>query len=272
MLNDRIKVYLDDIIDVAFKDESAENIKKYKDYNLSILNKESKTTGGCYYFDGCRIQVYNPSLGTKHLAKCCLHELSHHIDYMKHGTSGHQKPFYEVYEKLIYASLDMGILKKEDFDDHWAADQNKVRKIVERYVPHPVPYKEKEVKVIKIKNSFAIKDVLKKRGYTWNSLEQVWEIDYTKEEVDYLRRYISDKPIIKKPYFYIEKSSMYIDAILTIEVTGNINAQLLKEYGFYFNKFASRWQIKIQTDDKDKLFNKIKNDNRFSGCTFRVVK
>lgn len=272
MLNDRIKIYLDDIIDVAFAGESVENIKKYKSYNLKILNKECRTSGGMYIFNGCQIQVYNPSLGTKHLAKCCLHELSHHIDYMKHGTSGHQKPFYEIYEKLIFASLNMGILQKEDFDDKWAADQNKVRKIVARYIPEPVDYMSKEMKVIKIKNGFNIKNSLRKRGYTWNALEQVWEINYTKDEYLFLYGCISQYPIYGKPYFYIEDTGMYINAIITIEASGNITSDILKPYGFYYNKYASRWQTKIHTNDAEELFKKLRNDKKLTGISFKLAK
>ena len=102
VLDRRIKHIMDDIIDVAYKNEDPVMKKKFHQYKLSIIPTENESKSGDYAPATRQIRVYNPSYGTRHMAKCCIHELSHHIDCILHGTSGHQKPFYEIYKRLAY--------------------------------------------------------------------------------------------------------------------------------------------------------------------------
>ena len=278
MLEIRIKKYMDDIVNVAFKDEEDALRNKYKRYYLKILVKEKATSSGCYYPDKSLIEIYNPSLGARHLAKCCLHELSHHIDKCKNGETGHQKPFYEVYRKLIYASLDMGILTAVDFDDHFSSDQNKVRKMVSEYIPHPIEYKLPEEAIIKVKNAFAYKDILKDSGFRWNKIEQTWEKDYSEEDEAFLKSFgvLSDKETedLRTAYYLIKDNNMYIDAVVYIEASGNAYEcrEVLKEYHFYFNKELKKWVYKVDAAEKDKMLLILKTDDRLRTCNFGILK
>ena len=139
MLHERLKKLMDDIIDVAFSsndDISDYTKKRFKWFKLYVLPKESKTSSGRYIIDTHTIEIYNSRLGGDHMAKCCLHELSHHIDWCLNGTTGHKDPFYAVYAKLIYASLDMGILQLSNFEDSWSSDSEKVQEIIKGYCHH----------------------------------------------------------------------------------------------------------------------------------------
>lgn len=282
MLNKRIKKFLDDIIEVAFPDKDKTERKKYKDYSLNILVKENTSTSGMYRENSKSIEVYNPSLGSKHLAKCCLHELSHHIDACQHGTSGHQKPFYGIYAKLIYASLDMGILSVKDFDDNWSSDQNKVRAIVAKYVPHPVEYKSEFNPVARVYNGFTVKEVLKQNGYRWNGVEQVWEknIYRNREEEE---KFLADSSISKQPaeyvelpgpYYVIVQPEMYVDAVVYIAASGDTyeKKEALKKYHFYFSKDKKMWLCKVKSSELEHMMKSLKTDETLKGLSFGVLK
>lgn len=282
MLNKRIKKFLDDIIEVAFPDKDKTERKKYKDYSLNILVKENTSTSGMYRENSKSIEVYNPSLGSKHLAKCCLHELSHHIDACQHGTSGHQKPFYGIYAKLIYASLDMGILSVKDFDDNWSSDQNKVRAIVAKYVPHPVEYKSEFNPVARVYNGFSVKEALKQNGYRWNGVEQVWEknIYRNREEEE---KFLADSSISKQPaeyveltgpYYVIVQPEMYVDAVVYIAASGDTyeKKETLKKYHFYFSKDKKMWLCKVKSSELEHMMKSLKTDETLKGLSFGVLK
>lgn len=282
ILNKRMKKFLDDIIDVAFSDKDKTDRKKYKKYTLNIMVKENATTSGMYRENSKSIEVYNPSLGSKHLAKCCLHELSHHIDACQHGTSGHQKPFYGIYAKLIYASLDMGILSVKDFDDSWSSDQNKVRAIVAKYVPHPVEYKAEFNPVVRVYNGFSVKDVLKQNGYRWNGVEQVWEktIYRNREEEEKILTgsSISKQPAeyveLPGPYYIIVQPEMYVDAIIYIVAEGNTydRRDHLKKYHFYYSKEKKTWLCKVKASELKNMLKSLEADADLAGIRFGVLR
>lgn len=269
MLNARIKGYLNDIIDVAFADDPGEERKRYKAFKLRISTKENKTSSGTYSVKRREVCVFNPSLGAKHLAKCCLHELSHHIDYCQNGKSGHQKAFYDVYAKLVYASLDMGILEKKDFDDNWSSDQNKVRTILKKYVPHPVEYERNEKEIIRVYKGYDVRNELKEHGYGWNSLEQVWEKtvwNKQKEELFLVGLGVESYEIIKP--------DMYIDAIVYIAAEGRTyeKRDLLKEYRFYYDGEKEKWLKKVKSSEYNNIIITLRNDCKLSGIKFDVLK
>ena len=282
LLERRIKRYMDDIIDVAFPDKEETDIARYKNYHLKILPKENSSSSGHYIYDGNKIEIYNPSLGECHLAKCCLHELSHHIDRMQNGKSGHQQPFYDVYAKLIYASLDMKILTVKDFDDNWSSDANKVKKIVKEYVPKPVDYCLQKDVLIRVYNGFIFKDVLKLRGYKWNGIEQVWErmhgFNSPEEEA-----FLSEMGVFKLPdnatppkgaYYKIEEAEMHIKAIIYLIAEGDTYKfkDTLKEYGFYYKPEDKTWVLKLKANDKNWMLKQLKEDARLKGCSIKVMK
>jgi len=239
-----IKKILDDIIDVAYPDSG----NRFKRYKLYLNTEEKDNYSGVYFLKDQRIEIYNMSLGARHVAKCCLHELSHHIDYCLHGTTGHQKPFYEAYQKLIYASLNMGILNKGDFDDFWSQDKNKVKRIVAAYKPEPVDYKLPEQRMLKVRNCFDKKESLKQLGYRWNKLEQVWEKE-VKKDTDETNKVeelgIDDYEIVTH--------GLYINAVIYIEASGDTynSKEQLKKLGFFYDKKNKKWRMKTTIKGKE---------------------
>lgn len=282
ILERRIKGYLDDIVDVAFSYETEKQRNKYKFYELDILSKENKTSSGMYSIKNRSISIYNTSLGAKHIAKCCLHELSHHIDYVKHNKTGHQKPFYAIYAQLIYASIDMGILSKKDFYDNWSSDGNKVKAIVENYKPGQSDYNKKEAYTIKVYNSYKIREKLKENKYFWNDVEKTWEKDiegdYSEEE-DFLKS-IGLMSILEKTddyngaYYAAVESGMYVDALCEIEVAGKTyeKKEILKFYGFYYKSKTNTWAIKVRASRLNEYLYMLKEDPELRELKYKINK
>ncbi len=242
----RIKRFLNLIIDTAYENESDYIRNRYKDFWISIVNKELKSSNGKYYPEDKRIEVYNPHRGYKGMAKTCIHELAHHIDYCKHGSTGHKDPFYKEYKRLIYTSMDLGVLSANDFsNDLYSADSKKVDKIVREYVPHKINRNRNHPSVIRIRKGYDIRHQLKERGYRWNSIEEVWEKEIwdTAEEVAFLEQIGHDNYTIDTP-------DMYIHPVIRIIAQGDTytHKEELKQEGFYYVAKTNTWICKTDNE------------------------
>jgi len=283
MLYQRLKKLMDDIVDVAFANTNMSDgmRNRLKWYKLYILPKESKTSSGRYVIDTHTIEIYNARLGGQHMAKCCLHELSHHIDWCLHGSTGHKDPFFEVYAMLIYAALNMQVLTQADFDDNWSKDQERVREIVDQYCPHPVDYSMEDLPdVIKVHNSYPIKNQLRDAGYTWNNIEMVWEkeSDSLDEDERQLEQFGAvfcspgaEEP--RKPWYSIEEMSMLMDPTVYIEAKDwgirTYDARdALKKQGFRFSGDTKKWLLKIKSNDYNQKMEELENDPGLHGLEF----
>ena len=276
MLEDRMRKILNDIIDVAFSDKSVNERRQYKAFKFRISQSEKKTIGGSYYPKEKLVEVNNPSLGAKHIAKCCLHELSHHIDCCQNGVSGHQKPFYAIYTRLIYASLDMGILEKEDFKDLWARDGKKVWSIIENYAPRPVYYEMPSTPYVCVYNAYSVKNALKESGYRYNKLEQTWEKetdDASKEELFLSTLKVKSIKDSTLPYYVIKTPGMKIDAKIYIEATGDTYSvkDTLKKYGFFYKKEEKKWLAKVNASEKDAFLKELQDNRELNKLKFEVI-
>ena len=292
VLEKRIKKLLDDITDLAMKNEPEAVVKRYKDYDLFIVNKEFSSFAGRWFgpriddkdktkYRRPYIEVYNLSRGASETAGTLLHELSHQVDYVRHGDTGHQKPFYEAYAQLIYASLDLGILSRKDYESlEWGSDKNKVMAIVNRYEPHPVKYSMNDVMIIKAYNCYDQKEELKKRGYGWNAIELSWEKEA--EDLEAEERYLRGLGAIrvnagvkeKRFHYTTEKYSMYVDAIAYIEAIGETYAKKedLKKRGFVFNQARKSWVLRTKTSVVKKMMEELSSDANYEGIIFKTMK
>lgn len=281
MLNIRIKRYLNDIIDVAYPDATDNELRLYKGFYIYVTPQEKKRSAGVYYPNERKIELYNARLGINHMLKCSLHELSHHLDYCINGEIGHRKPFYNEYRKLIYASMDMGIFTADVFDDNWSSDQNKVRKIVSEYKPNPVEYNPSFPPIIKVYNAYSIKEDLKTKKYTWNTIEQFWEKETTNiiEETQFLEQLKCLKSdtediTIKRPYYVIEDSSFIIVPVVYIEAIGDTYTykEILKQYGFFFKEKGKKWIKKVNVKNYDREIDNLYSVEELQDIKFEALK
>ena len=265
LLNERIKRILLDIIDVAYSDESDYMRDKYKEFRLLIEQQTRASYHGRYTFSDKTIVIVNMYRGTGPVVATCLHELSHHIDYIKNGRSGHQKPFYIIFRRLIYASLDIRITKKSDFITTDASDSNKVRNIIDEYIPHKVSYTLPSEKLIKVRGHYNKRQVLKEFDFSWNAIEQVWEKPLTDEKKD-----AAIMKAIGIDDYEISDSSIYVDAICYLYASGKTYdvKDILKAAGFYYNADNKLWLKKVKSDDFNDLLNKYRFDDKFKAVEF----
>lgn len=261
----RLKRVLCDIIDVAYGGEPAANIRKYKTFTISIESTVSRTFNGAYIISERRIRLVNLTNGAGANAKTCLHELAHHIDAMQNGRTGHQKPFYMAYAKLIYASLDMGITTFKDFEGSGSNDSRKVHKIVQLYSPRKVDYLPQSV--IFTKGGFNHREELKQMGFRWNGLEKRWEKNYEGDSDDAFMKTlgISD--------YSVTGDCFHLNAVVTLVASGNTYSckDVLKKEGFHYNATDKRWQKKIPAEASDNVLKQYQaKNNTFLGVTFSI--
>ena len=274
-LNLKIKSILCDIIEIAYPGDP--DLKKLKSFSYYVIDKTLKTASGYYYPNERRIEVFNLSYGPGHIAKCSIHELSHHVDQVKNHCTGHQKSFYECYAKLIYASLDMGIFTKEDFYDPNHRDHYKVDRILSRYSPRPCNWKMPDIQYVKVYNGFSVKDKLKANGYAWNGLEKIWEKypdDLEKEIIWLEQQGVSSQDNYQgMPYYRIDDAFskiVNVDPVVTIEAKGNTFdvKDILKEQGFKYHKDEKKWVKKVCSSKYYDTRARLYKDERLSCVTF----
>ena len=80
-------------------------------FTLELISEDSKTVHGDYTPDKKRIRVFNAiNKNREHLFATAVHELCHHIEFSKHGESGHGTRFYSIlYDLFVIALRDEDI-------------------------------------------------------------------------------------------------------------------------------------------------------------------
>ena len=251
-LSYKLKKTANDIIDCAYRSENNSN---YKRFEIITTNNEKKTfLGDCRYNPETKkstIRIVNLNIVSWQSAIITLlHEVSHHIDYINRQFSDHSEAFYSIHKKLLFTAFDMGIISKydvlNDAQTGSAANRNKLARMMEDYIPHPVAYKQNIISLY-IYNIYSQKDFLKGRGYSWNPLDKAWtkELDCSEEktEREYLIQTLSipDKDIISKSGGSI--ATRLTKTIFFYNVPYE-SRETMKQYGY---KWSSEKKVWIKT-------------------------
>ncbi|NFI02366.1 hypothetical protein FDB15_18255 [Clostridium botulinum] len=243
----RLWILCCDIIDYAFKDIDDKKKKRYKHVFFEISNKEMGTFHGDYSGKDNKIRIFNLSRDDESTLCTSLHELAHHIDYVNRGTSDHSKEFYNVYKELIKAAIEMELITKEQILNlkRDASDTNKVKKIVEELNINKIDKYKKDKLIIKIKNSFDIKDKLKALGYGWNGTSKVWEkeiLAIDKENENKKIESLTNQENIE----IAPANEIKFDCYTYLLVSKSFEyKQQLKERGYYYDAKRKGWRKKI---------------------------
>lgn len=192
----QIKRMLDDIIDVAYRQTTdPKMLTQFKRFSIFCTEEQTKSKlGDCWHNkDGSASirlmwlgrQRYQDSLIT------AIHEVSHHVEKSLHGRSGHGPEFYRIHKLLLYAAFDMGILTVDDVihSESNARNRDKLARMMNDYVPHPVDYK-KDVVHIFVYNAADKKAPLTVRGYGWNKLDTAWTKEIPKYDIEKEKQYL----------------------------------------------------------------------------------
>lgn len=182
-INQKFHKLLENIIDIAYHDEPKENVEKYKKFKLNILTDNRKSCHGWCNTKTKLIVIFNVmDRESGQVFMTIIHELAHHIDGVKHGRSGHQKPFYEEYKRLAYTAIDLGIATKDDFShSEDSRGHKKVEKFINEYTPylqdHKLPVYQGEEKAAYIAaygRVYRLRKTLAKKGFRYCISKRTW--------------------------------------------------------------------------------------------------
>lgn len=249
-----IRQMLHDIIEVAFSDEQ-DKMPFYKKFFLEFSNKQVKSFAGRYFPSRKSIEIVGLERPTKHIIITTLHEVAHHIDHMKRNTTGHGPEFYAVYEKLIHAALDMGIISMNDVNTVCdVSDREKIKKMLDTYEKSEVVYKQNQF-VIAVGNGYSIREQLKMRGYKWDTLSQVWKLEGDKTKIDEERLFLDS---ISVKYEISDAKDYNVKAMGTIVAgQGSFDYKdILKEHGFHYSK-EKTWKKTMPFAEMDSQIKKL---------------
>ena len=243
------KKTLNDIIDIAYENDP--KIKSYKHFTITCESKKYHFLGQ-YIPDESRIRLCEiENEPHTNVMVVALHELSHHIEYVKTGQVGHQEGFYAIHKHLLFTAFDMGILKMEDVtasEKKHDRNNNKLAKMMSEYIPHPVEYKKKSI-TINVYNSYDFKEILKERGYKYNSIDKSWAktIEEHCNEVEALIEEGIDRNNIK----VIDGKSPVNKLKVKIQITGSTYEQKndIKSCEFIWDKELRLWYKNIFKED-----------------------
>lgn len=264
VLNRRLKATLNDVIDAAFPEDSVGKRGLYKKFRIQVLNETRKSKNGDYVGSEALIRIYNAFRDSEDIALTSLHELSHHIDRVQRGKTDHQKEFYAVYTKLIYAALNLRVISKEAVQrlDRNSADGAKVLKIVEKWAPNYVEKdsNKKDSVFICASNCFEQRNFLKDRGYQWNSMEKTWEKEIPAEEAEVEKTLLKENGVVE---VQIREPGLSCDLFIEIYAEGDTyeKRDALYKNKFRFNKMKKKWSRQVrQSELKDVIADLQKND------------
>ena len=174
--NRKIKEKLDKCLENAFFVNSTE----YKKYNIQLVDSYSNKFNGEYITSAATLIVQKDETRCKDLEfATAIHELSHHVEYVKHGYTKHDETFLKIQRTLLNAAFNLGFLNpcklllEEEFLSV-ASECNKIKQDCLNY--------------IKIKN-----------------LKQNWDIQFT---------YFEEKAKKDKGYTYIPSKDCWYRFVL----------------------------------------------------------
>lgn len=253
-MNWAVKKTLDDIIDVAYKDESKQRRKFFKWFEINLIVKPNHSYLGVYKPEKKEILINSLNTDDTQIIITCIHELSHHIDQCKHGSTGHQSPFYEEYRRLLYAAMNMGLFSPEDFVKRETRDFNKVKKMLDEWTAELIDYKNNLIK-LKVNIPFEQKDAVKTRGYRWNGIEKVWEIEILEDKESEERAFLKMIGCVDVRVNDANKFAMSAIGYIKAGKGSFDYKDQLKEKGFFYSNKA--WYKKINAQEYEQELAKL---------------
>lgn len=235
---------LEDIAKAAYPD------KRNQKFFIKLINEERKSFHGDWMpgKDGPNeIRIFNFNRGISQIIKTSIHELAHNMDNSIYKDTGHTKRFYEVYKNLVEVALGWGII--DEFKDSSTKD---VKMMIKHHgEPNPRKdigeYRPNEV-ILKVFNSYPIKDVLKEDGFRYNSLEKTWIKECKTEEVEnYISNY-KDK-LDEENFVIMRYTEIDVKMQVKIILDGNTYSYKdeIKQMGYKYQD--KKWYKKMELSE-----------------------
>ena len=261
-LSNELKRQMNDIIDVAYKNEAPHIIRQYQRFAIFGTTKTLRSRHGDCLFDDDKssiIRILNlAGRDPNDVLITTIHEVAHHIDFSIRGASGHDKDFYAVMKRLLCAALDMGILTLYDLVDEdrieesHSSGRRKVGKMMADYVPQPIAYKQ-NISTLLVYNCYFIREHLKNREYRWNGLDKAWVKELQMSEIESEKKFLISLGVSEDD---IKEQSSKGVSIRQRKIVCLYNVpfefkDIPKELGYRWNTTEKRkyWEKRIFEDD-----------------------
>lgn len=237
--------------------------KSVNDFKIKISPEIRQSFHARYFLNKRLIEVYNLYRDGQFIIAALIHEFAHHIAWTRHKDSKHDKLFYQILKELLSAAVRLGYL---DYGKIKEVDDARDIRMMEKYfgpvteIYNPEKNHHKDQSVIKVRNSFSIKDQLKERGYKYNSQEKAWQKEINNSDAESEKEYIesiADQAEIDIISFSDISLTVYYYIIISgkpYELTDNLK-KLGYWYGGYYQK--DKWVKKVEgrnlLDEQKKL-------------------
>lgn len=257
-----IKKILEDIVYHTYNGTVSDEVfTKMNKFYVRLENKIVGSYHGYYRYTDSSITIVNLFRKQTNIICTTIHELAHHVDRVFRGKSDHSKEFYEVFADLLYTGLNMGLFDQKDALNMQtdASDSNKIKKILDAYVPNPIAYKQNEKRIV-VRNCFSVKDTLKEGGFSYNGLSNTWEKVVATEDVP---KYEEVLKKLECEYDIVDAGAMNIEANGTLIASEGSyeHREELKASGFFFSQKKKCWMKKINMEDYEVEMNSLKHLN-----------
>ena len=270
----QLKEQLDNIIENAYYNDPLKN--KYKQFTLKVHDKEIKSYSGLYDQRTKKIEIFDIRDSESLSQSTLLHELAHHIDFTQNGSTGHKKPFYEAFKKLIYSALDLGYIDLEAMKSRKRrnTDHNKVQKILENYTYNKPVIDININQIISVKNSYNYKESLKTLGFTWNKVNREWQKNINPDEKDTIKSSLVNLGINDEDIIFEDTSKINLkyggkvfktDYVLFVDKAFSIKEELKRD-GYHWYSQDKLWYKEF--DSEEEFNEEIKRISEVYGMSY----
>ena len=273
-LRKNLKKMAEILIEQSFPDKPNSVKEKYKEFNLTVTATKYRSRLGCYNMLTKTIELSGINDECRHdIIITYIHELSHHIEYINTGNSGHQKSFYDIHTTLLKTAVDMEIIKLEDIVDNQtssAGNRNKLAKMMIGYKKkHTLPlssymntkFLDDMPEIIMVNQTIQVKSlpqnkqILKDMDYKWDASLLVWT-----KTIKYKEDYNKELEFLRKSGFYNMKidGKTFFTQTIKISIYGDTynNKDELVKMGYTYSSRC--WSKNIFVKEMDAEIRKLR--------------
>lgn len=168
-MENELKIYLDNIIQLYFIGYDDDVIKSYKTFKIELSKKSTKINES---YDERKMTIYNLFRNEVEIVNSLIICLAHHIDFCRKGFTNNKLDFFNLYKEILTFSLDNGFLSFESLvesDDYKSI--KRIRNALESYWNRKV---KTDVLKIEVYNCYSSKQFLKEKDYRYSYLGRCW--------------------------------------------------------------------------------------------------
>ncbi len=112
-------------------------LPKADEFTLKLLERSNPRAHGDYTFATHHINIYNAINKPKeHLVATAIHELTHHVELLLTGDTGHSKHFYKLLHELLGKAMELKLIDYDEAKAQKSIDSADI-KLLEKYFGRP---------------------------------------------------------------------------------------------------------------------------------------